>query len=120
MGQISFPEANRLLKKLFDERVPLVAFLASSAGARSKLSGFLSGASQEEGLLLLPAGASTTDLGTYLNVRPFGCPCDFWYGGEVREMPEETREHFAETYGESVLTFVFRESNEFFALFFTL
>ena len=119
MGQISLPEVDGLLKKFFEEQTPLIAFFFSPSGARVKLPSFVAGATREAGLFLTPFGRSNTEANAYINVRPFDRECEFWYG-EVREMPEEERARFAETYGESVLLFRFLESGEAFALYFTV
>lgn len=55
MGQIELSEANDLLKKLFDERVPVVAFFVAHSGARIKFRGFVAGAGRDVGLFITPA-----------------------------------------------------------------
>ena len=52
MSQISISEASDLLKKLFDERIPVTAFLIGPSRVRFLLKGFVVGATKEQGLFV--------------------------------------------------------------------
>lgn len=120
MSQVlSLPEASDLLKKLFDERVPISAFLISPSHLRVRLHGYVVGATAQAGLFigdrLLPALSLN-----WINVFPFepGC-CSFVYG-EKREISEDVRANFATETGESSLILHFPLTNEILTLFFTI
>lgn len=119
MSQISISEASDLLKKLFDERIPVTAFLIGPSRVRFLLKGFVVGATKEQGLFVgdrLPPEISVN----WVNVSPFvEGRCMFEYG-ERREIPEGFRDDvFLADLGESLLTIRFLTTSEILSIFFT-
>lgn len=120
MSQVlSLPEASDLLKKLFDERVPISAFLISPSRLRVRLHGYIVGATENAGLFIGDRRLPDLSL-NWVNVFPFkpGC-CSFVYG-EKREIPEDVRANLTTETGESALTLHFPFTNEILTLFFTI
>ncbi len=118
MSQISLPEAADLLSKLLSERVPLIGFFRSQAGAEIRISGKVDSCTRANGLVVSVSGPPIEVERGYIRVRPFDKECVFLYG-EKRELPEQFRD-LADTYGESTLVLTFPAFKEALALFFTI
>jgi hypothetical protein len=118
MSQISFSDTCDLLKKLLDERVPLVAFLRSPSGPEARLPGFIDSLTRDNGLAISASGPPIDPNCGFIRVFPFDEKCSFWYG-EKRGLAEPFQ-HLSERYGESVLIMGFPGTSQTFALFFTL
>jgi hypothetical protein len=116
MAQVSLTETADLLKKLLDERIPLLAFLRSTRGD-CRLHGFVDSVTRKDGLVISVSGPPIDVERGYLRFQPFVEGCVFWYG-EKRELPEQFR-HLSDEYGESVLLMGFG-GPEHLSLFFTL
>ena len=117
MAQISPVEAESILNKLLNERVPLHAFFKGAFSAEARISGFVD--SKAEGRVTVSSSGPPFDAeqGSYLSVL-FNDGCKVWYG-EKRELPAPLR-HVSERYGESALTIESPDSDEWLALFFTI
>jgi hypothetical protein len=114
---ISVEEARDLLDKLFSERLPVLAFFASPTGTQIRLNGFVDSITRDNGLVIAAASPPSQGPG-FIRVLIFDRDFEFSYG-DVRVLPEEMREEFAEKHGESVLAVRFLDSDELLALFFT-
>lgn len=101
-NEISLDEARLLILKLIEESIPVVAYYIRN-GVQAKVRGFVNSVSAEVGLVVV-AKQDSTPVG-YLAV-PIGAPagegCRFRYG-DKRELPEATRDEWAEKLGEAVL-----------------
>jgi hypothetical protein len=119
VSQISGPEADDLLSKLFSERISLLAFFVTASGVRVNMRGFVDSKTSENGLVISESGSPIDVERGFISVRPFDRPCEFWYG-EKRELSDEYLRVFADANGESALEMRFPDSDERFFLLFTL
>ncbi len=119
MSQISLSEASDILKKLFDERLPLTAYLITPSRARVRLNGFIVGATREKGLFVgdrLPPAIPSN----FINLFPFTeGECIFTYG-EKREIGEDIRASLPADLEDSMLMISFPVTHELLTLFFTV
>jgi hypothetical protein len=117
-NMISLDDARSLLTKLLEERIPVIAFFVTSTGDKVALSGKVDSISQLSGLVVSvarPPTAATGYLAVPINNR--ACECSY---GDVRLLPAEEREKFKDSFGESVLTIRFLDTEDTLGLFFTL
>jgi hypothetical protein len=101
MSQISLSDACDILKKLLDEKIPLVAFLRTSRSSEVKLPGFVDSMTRAEGLAISTSGPPIDAKRGFLRFLAFEEGVVFWYG-EKRELPEQYK-YLADEHGESVL-----------------
>ncbi|HKS66616.1 MAG TPA: hypothetical protein VJR26_05210 [Candidatus Acidoferrales bacterium] len=137
MARISLAEADALVGKLSSERIRVEGYFKSSSGSETRISGFVEYQAPKDEVFARPGdptarslvrnelivstpGSSLVPGQGYLSLRPFHSGCEIWYG-EAGELPEEQK-HLTDKFGDSALSlcFTFPESNECFALFFTI
>ena|SRR5438105_12170166 len=112
----SLEEGKLVLKKLLDESIPVLAFLAAADGSSAKLSGFVDSCTNEVGIVVAAKnGAPAESTNLRLAVGAEGLAFSF---GDERELAPELREYMVGRFGNTVLTVRVLESGSLLVLFF--
>jgi hypothetical protein len=118
-NSIPSKDALDLVQKLFSEKVLVQASLFGPSRLGVRVKGFIVSVTELNGIVVSTERPFAVNEGAWICVPLAGrnAVCSY---GDKREYPEAEREQFSEQFGDAILIFNVIDSNERFALTFTL